>query len=455
MAKEAQACGDKNTYEKYIAEIFEVVKQTDTSCGCGCSGSCSGSCSCGDCGSDCGCGETGPTWVNNIGIDIRSALQALGDLPAQVEALQTNVDGLANDVSALNQWTGIEEGIPGYGSITNAVNALLGTTASLGGQVNNNTGDITGLQIQVDVLNSEVDDLQEQITNLGSSKSEVAVYELMTNSGAQKSVWTATSGVASSSNTYIIQIPTNVTSVFPGSTKISFFNPTAGAWFYGVVTTSNFSGGSTSLNVSFVDPGFDDGASWQDSEQSFLVYKGVMTTSQYNFQTTLSLDNDAYWKFDTENVKYWSKIKASFVINEPTIVSTKPNFIIKNSTYNQAISLRGIPCGTIVDLELSFEKLYDQPTDSYNCVTLIDMKYNVSDNVALSDDGESLLFGGYTGFNPHTGYGIDLNVDDGTPFQIGIEEPLENSVFTQDVVNASGIQNTNRKENKQKKIPFQ
>lgn len=445
MAKEAQACGDKNTYEKYIAEIFAVVKQTDTDCGCGCSGSCSGSCSCGGCDDGCGCGETGPTWVNNIGVNINSLLEDLAGIPDQVDAIQNTVDGLTTNVNNLNDWTGFENYDPENPSLYDTVTTLQSSLSGVETQVNTNTGDITGLQDQVDALDAEVAALQEQIGDFSPSDSEISTYELMTNSGTQQSVWTATSGVASSSNTYVIQIPTNVTSSFPSSTKISFFNPTAGAWFYGVVSTSTFSGGSTSLNVGFVDPSFDNGASWQDSDQSFLVYKGVMDSSQYNFQTTLYLDNDTYWKFDTENVKYWSKIKASFVVNEPTIGSAKPDFVITNSTANQTIFLRDIPCGTIVDLELSFEKLYNQPTDSYNCVILIDFKYNVSNNVALSEDGESLLFGGYSGFNPHTGYGIDLNVDDGNPFQIGIEETLENAAFTQDVVNASGEQNSNRK----------
>lgn len=448
MAKEAQACGDKNTYEKYIAEIFAVVKQTDTDCGCGCSGSCSGSCDCGGCDDGCGCGETGPTWVNNIGVDINSLLQDLEGIPDQVAALQTTVDGFSDDISSLNTWTGLGNYLPGGGNLYDAVGGLLNTTSTLGTQVNNNTGDITGLQTQVDNLDSEVNSLQEQIdniSNLSSSDSEISTYELMTNSGAQKSVWTATQGTADSSLYYSIIIPTNVTSDFPFGTKVSFFNPTTSSWFCGEVGESTFSQSSTIISVAWTDTiNFPAGASWQNSNQSFLVYKGQMNNASYNFQTTLYLDNDSYWKYDTENVKYWSKIKASFVVNEPTINGQKPIFTIKNSTLNKTIDLRDLPCGSIVDLELSFEKLYDQPTQFYDRVTLIDVKYNTSDNVAIAGDNE-LVFGGYSGFNPNSTFGIDLYRANENYDEIGITETLENSSFVQDVVNASGGQNTNRK----------
>lgn len=431
MAKEAQACGDKNTYEKYIAEIFEVVKQTDTDCGCGCSGSCSGSCSCGDCSSGCGCGETGPTWVNNTGININSLLEDLADLPARVAALEGSVTNIINDVENLNIWTGITNWVEGGPTFYEMFTALQSSTSSLGPEVQGNS-------LQIIDLTTRVEALEEQIANLGSSKSEVAVYELMTNSGTQKSVWTATSGSAPGPADYTIIIPGNVESSFPNGTKISFFNPPTGAWFYGGVEDAYFSGGSTQIGVLWQNGDFDNGASWQESTQQFLVYKGGMSTSEYNFTQTLTLDNDAYWKFDTENVKYWSKIKASFVVNEPTVNNQLPIFMIKNSNSNQSIYLRSIPCGTIVDLELSFEKLYNQPTGFYDCVTLIDAKYNTSDNIALSEDG-AILFGGHSGFNPSTGYGIDLNVgDDGNYYELGIPESLENASSVQDVVNNSG-----------------
>lgn len=436
MAKEAQACGDKNGYERYIAEIFAVVKQTDTSCGCGCSGSCSGSCSCGGCDDGCGCGETGPTWVNNIGIDIRSLLEELAGIPAQVEALQTNVDGLADDVSALSSWTGLGNPLPGYSSLYGAVNGLMGQVSDLGNEIG--AGDLTGLTTRVIILEEKVIDLQEQIDSLGSSNSEVSVYELMTNSGTQQSVWTATSGTDMGPTGYNIVITGNVESSFPGGTYISFFNPPTAAWFYGFVEEAQFSGGSTNIGVNWDDSDFVNGASWQSSSQSFLVYKGEMTTANYNFQTTLSLNNDAYWKLEDEGNKYWSKIKASFVVNEPTVGNQKPIFQIKNSTSGQSIYLRGIPCGTIVDLELSFEKLFQPGPSFYDCVTLIDAKYNTADNIAVSEDN-LLLFGGYSGFNPHPGYGIDLNVsNDGNYYELGIPESLENAASVQDVVNNMG-----------------
>ena len=444
MAKEAQACGDKNTYEKYIAEIFEVVKQTDTSCGCGCSGSCSGSCDCGGCDDGCGCGETGPTWVNNTGININSLLEDLADIPAQVAALQTNVDGLSDDVSALNSWTGLGETLPGGQNLFNAVDGLINTTNNLGGQVSNNTGDISGLQIQVDTLDSEVAALQEQIAGFSPSDSEISTYELMTNSGSQRAVWLATSGASNGSTDYSIVINGNVASSFPGGTKLSFFNPPTASWFYGIVEEASFNGTSTSMNVMWDDPNFPNGASWQDSNVSFSVYKGQMNTSQYNFRTSLLLNNDTYWKFEEQNIKYWSKIRATFVVNEPTITFQKPVFEIKNATTNQSILLRNMPCGTFVDLELSFEKLYNQTAQQYDCVTLIDAKYVTSDNIAVSEENNNLLFGGYSGFEPSQAFGVDLYRNGGNPFQIGINDANTNKVQVQDVVNASGVQNTNR-----------
>lgn len=443
MAKEAQACGDKNTYEKYIAEIFAVVKQTDTSCGCGCSGSCSGSCDCGGCDDGCGCGETGPTWVNNTGININSLLEDLADIPAQVAALQTNVDGLSDDVSALNSWTGLGETLPGGQNLFNAVDGLINTTNNLGGQVSNNTGDISGLQIQVDTLDSEVAALQEQIAGFSPSDSEISTYDLMTNSGGQRAVWVATSGTDVGPTGYNIIITGNVESSFPSGDYVSFYNPPTGAWFYGYVEDAQFSGGSTTLGVIWGNTEFPSGASWQSSTQSFLVYKGQMNTSEYNFTTSLSLNNDTYWKFDEENMKYWTKIRATFVVNEPTITFQKPVFEIKNATLGQSILLRNMPCGTFVDLEISLEKLYDQPSDFYDCVTLIDVKYVTSDNVAVSEDNE-LLFGGYSGFEPSQAFGVDLYRNGGNPFQIGINDANTNKVQVQDVVNASGVQNTNR-----------
>jgi hypothetical protein len=445
MAKEAQACGDKNTYEKYIAEIFEVVKQTDTDCGCGCSSSCSGSCSCGDCSSGCGCGETGPTWVNNTGIDIRSALEALGDLPARVAALEGSVTNIINDVDNLNVWTGITNWVEGGPTFYEMFTALQSSTSSLGPEVQGNT-------LQIIDLTDRVEALEEQIANLGSSNSEVAVYELMTNSGSQQSVWTATSGSALDSTNYVIMISGNVVSSFPDQQYISFYNPPTGAWFYGRVENANFNAGSTEVTINWDNDDFPNGASWQESDQQFLVYRGGMSTNEYNFTQTLTLDNDAYWKFDTENVKYWSKIKASFVINEPTISTVSPIFRVKNTNSGQDIYLRNIPCGTIVDLELSFEKLYNQPSDFYDCVTLIDAKYNTSDNIALSEDG-AILFGGHSGFNPSTGYGIDLNAsNNGNYYQLGIPESLENTSSVQDVVNNSGDSIFDNRQNANRKI---
>ena len=443
MAKEAQACGDKNTYEKYIAEIFAVVKQTDTDCGCGCSGSCSGSCSCGGCDDGCGCGETGPTWVNNIGVNINSLLEDLAGIPDQVDAIQNTVDGLTTNVNNLNDWTGFENYDPENPSLYDTVTTLQSSLSGVETQVNTNTGDITGLQDQVDALDAEVAALQEQIGDFSPSDSEISTYELMTNDGSKKCIWQASLGTANSSTEYSIVISGDVTT-FLNDSQISFYNPTTQSWFYGLVSNASYSGGSnsTTLTVQFSSSTYSIGCSWQDSTVSFPVYKGNLTTSNYNLTTSLSLDNDNYWKYEDDTHKYWSKIKASFIINEPSANSTGliDPFIIKNVTANKSITLRDLPCGSFVDLELSFEKQYDGA--AYDCVIVIDVKYNTTTNSALSDTSE-LLFGGYSGFNPKYGYGLDLKYSAGTlELAIGSNESVSS---TQDVYNsANGSQNTNR-----------
>jgi hypothetical protein len=436
MAKEAQACGDKNTYEKYIAEIFEVVKQTDTSCGCGCSGSCSGSCSCGDCSSDCGCGETGPTWVNNTGININSLLEDLADVPAQIAALEASVGNLITDVGDLNSWTGIENWQEGAPSFYEMFETLQSSTSNLVPEVEGNTLDIS-------ILQAEVADLQEQVANLGASTSEVSVYELMTNDGSKKSVWNAIDGVASGSLNYVIVVAGNVTSNFTATNIVSFYNPTVNAWFMGEVVQSTFSGGNTNIEIIYSSLDYPNGASWQDSNGvQFPVYKGDLNTSQYNFQTSLTLENDAYWKLEDSTYKYWSKIKASFVINEPNqnAADIITPFSIKNSTSNKTIYLRDLPCGSFVDLELSFEKQWNG--SAYNTVTLIDAKYNTGTNISLSVDSE-LLFGGYSGFNPMYLYGINLYDTPTNQFELSAIED-NNSLNTQDIYSSSGVENKNR-----------
>jgi len=443
MAKEAQACGDKNTYEKYIAEIFEVVKQTDTSCGCGCSGSCSGSCSCGDCSSDCGCGETGPTWVNNTGININSLLEDLADVPAQIAALEASVGNLITDVGDLNSWTGIENWQEGAPSFYEMFETLQSSTSNLVPEVEGNTLDIS-------VLQAEVADLQEQVANLGASTSEVSVYELMTNDGSKQSAWNATLGTAFSSLIYEISITGDVGEYIFENDYLSFYNPTTSSWFYGQVSEVSFSGGSTIVTISFNNTStYSVGASWQDSSIDFPVYKGDSTTGEYNFTNALNLENDAYWKFEDVNYKYWSKIKASFVVNEPYYEGTVQPILINNSTANKSITLRDLPCGSFVDLELSFEKQWNGT--AYDTVTLVDVKYNTSTNIALSEDSE-LLFGGYKGFNPTFSYGVDL-YDGSYEFTLSMDENIISTSSVQDVVNSQGVENTNRKISRYAKGP--
>lgn len=449
MAKEAQACGDKNTYEKYIAEIFEVVKQTDTSCGCGCSGSCSGSCDCG-CDDGCGCGETGPTWVNNIGVNINSLLEDLAGIPAQVEAIQNTVDSLTDNVNLLNEWTGIENFDPEEPSLYSVVSTLESSLSGVETQVNTNTGDITGLQDQVDALDAEVTALQEQIADFSPSDSEISTYELMTNDGTKQSVWNATSGTAVSSLIYEIVVFGDLGEYIFENDYISFFNPTTETWFYGQVSDFSYSGGSSTITLLFHNTfNYPQGASWQDAAVSFPIYKGDLATGEYNFSSTLSLNNDSYWKFADNSHKYWSKIKASFVVNEPYYEGTAQPILIRNSTANKNIILRDLPCGCFVDLELSFEKQYIG--SSYNTAILIDLKYNTSDNVAISENNE-LLFGGYSGFNPSFSYGLDL-YDASNEFDISISENNISALSVQDVVNSSGVQNTNRKISRYAKGP--
>ncbi len=442
MAKEAQACGDKNTYEKYISEIFDVVKQTETDCGCGCSGSCSGSCSCGDCGSDCGCGETGPTWVNNTGVDIASLLENLEGIPDQVEALQGSVDSLTENVNLLNEWTGIENFDPENPNLYTIVSNLETGLGTVEGQVDVNSGDITALQDQVNTLESEVAALQDEIANFSPSDSEISIYELMNNDGSKKCVWQATSGTANSSSSYSLTISGDVTT-FLNNEFISFYNPETASWFYGYVGSSSYNGSSTSLTISFTNNDYPNGCSWQSTNTTFPVYKGDLSTSNYNLINTLLLSNDNYWKNLDDTHKYWSKIKASFIINEPSVIPTGliDVFIVKNVTANKSIIFRDIPCGAVVDLELSFEKKYNSTESEYDCVTVIDCKYNTSQNIAISDNNE-LLFGGFSGFNPKFGYGLDLYFSTGS-LELSISD-TESTVSVQDVNNSIGTNNSNR-----------
>jgi hypothetical protein len=174
-----------------------------------------------------------------------------------------------------------------------------------------------------------------------------------------------------------------------------------------------------------------------------------MTSGEYNFSNSLSLNNDSYWKFDDASYKYWSKIKASFVINEPYYEGTIQPLIVNNSTASKTITLRDLPCGSIVDLELSFEKQW--MGSAYNTVTLIDLKYNTSSNIALSESSE-LLFGGYKGFNPTFSYGLDL-YDCESEFNVSVDENITSSSSVQDVVNSEGVENTNRKISRYAKGP--
>ena len=381
--------------------------------------------------------------MNNTGVDIASLLEDLEGIPDQVEALQGSVDSLTENVNLLNEWTGIENFDPENPNLYTIVSNLETGLGTVEGQVDVNSGDIIALQDQVNTLESEVAALQDEIANFSPSDSEISTYELMTNDGSKKCVWQASLGTANDSTEYSIVISGDVTT-FLNASQISFYNPTTQSWFYGLVSNASYSGGSnsTTLTVQFSSSTYSNGCSWQDSYVSFPVYKGNLTTSNYNLTTSLLLDNDNYWKFEDLDYKYWSKINASFIINEPSANSTGliDPFIIRNVTANKSITLRDLPCGSFVDLELSFEKQYDG--EAYDCVIVIDIKYNTSTNSALSDTSE-LLFGGYSGFNPKYGYGLDLKHSAGTlELSIASNESVSS---TQDVYNSvDGTQNTNR-----------
>jgi hypothetical protein len=320
---------------------------------------------------------------------------------------------------------------------------LQSSTSNLVPEVEGNTLDIS-------ILQAEVADLQEQVANLGASTSEVSVYELMTNDGSKQSAWNATLGTAFSSLIYEISITGDIGEYIFENDYLSFYNPTTSSWFYGQVSEVSFSGGSTIVTISFNNTStYSVGASWQDSSIDFPVYKGDSTTGEYNFTNALNLENDAYWKFEDVNYKYWSKIKASFVVNEPYYEGTVQPILINNSTANKSITLRDLPCGSFVDLELSFEKQWNGT--AYDTVTLVDVKYNTSTNIALSEDSE-LLFGGYKGFNPTFSYGVDL-YDGSYEFTLSMDENIISTSSVQDVVNSQGVENTNRKISRYAKGP--
>jgi hypothetical protein len=435
MAKEAQACGDKNAYSDYVSQIYAVLKKTESDCGCSTGSSCG--CGCESSGS-CGCGDQTPQWINNIGIDVNSLLEDFEIfMNDTLPTLEANIDSLNNDMEA------VQSDINDLQSDVIALNSGLSTVTT---ETGNNTTSIDALDAQINTpvtgLAAQVELLQEEIAGLGASNSEVALNELFnelptTNQG----VWIAYNGIKSSPAEYFIYLTGNQTSLIPIDTKLSFYNPPSKSWFYGNVNASNFVAGNTILRVQEITGiTYTGGCTFEDSTEDFPVYicsASGYDSTEYNFTKSFSLENDAYWQYSDVDNKYWSKLNVSLIHNDLSPI------VIANITTEQTISIRPYP-GYFVDIEITFEKFYN--VDKYDLATVVDINYiGIPENLGV--DGEYLQWGGWSGVIP--GYQSGLNLTN-----MGVNNPTNDiglgsasnvsSGLNQDVYDGVGTQTTKR-----------
>ena len=419
-AKEALACGDRVSYSSYVSQIYAILGTTQNDCGdCSCGGSCS------DCNDSCGCGQPDePVWIDNLGIDVNSLLaefeifmeETLPTLEATVDSLNTTVTDI----------------------VLPAIDSLETSVASIGSQTNTNTGDITGLTTQVDTLSTDVATLQEQISTFSPSNSEVALNELFTNDGSQvmnyKALTSGPQGGISLTN-YVLNIPGNVSSVFTVAQRVTFYSEEDSAWYQATVFQSTYKSGPQQTEVTVTNP---YNSKWSVNTSPIFVFLANPSTSVYDFTRSLQLNNDNYWKLLDPEYKYWAKLKTSFLWNSSEVVQLLE---IVNGSEN--INFRNINPGTFIDLELTFEKLYNDTTSSYDLVYMVDMKYSSSWNQDIIE-GE-LVNAGYTGYVPKDDmdlYQITNRVVDLSPSMGGGLNSIYNT--TQDVYNTEGLQNVNR-----------
>jgi hypothetical protein len=422
-AKEALACGDKVSYSSYVSQIYAILGTTQDDCGnCSCGGSCS------DCNDSCGCGQPDePVWIDNLGIDVNSLLaefeifmeETLPTLEATVESLNTTV----TDV------------------ILPAISDLETSVASIGSQTTTNTGDISGLTTQVDTLAVDVATLQEQIGEFSPSNSEIALNELFTNDGSNKLLYMAASGgPAAGSETikYVVNLYGNVEADLTEDDSVVFYSTGDSAWYQGFIFSFEYKSGPNQTQI-VVQTFSSISTSWSTSTSPFPFFLAKPSTGIYNFTKQFTLQNANYWKLEDDTTKYWAKLKTSFLWNCTN--GGSDSLIIFNDTNSQELELRGINPGTMIDLELTFEKQYDG--SDYDLVYMLDIKSTTSQNKNIVDG--DLLDAGYTGYNPKENSDLYQNTSRNivvTPNMGGGVEGIFN--VTQDVYNTEGLLNSNR-----------
>ena len=422
-AKEALACGNKVSYSSYVAQIYDILGKTQDSCGdCSCGGSC------GDCNDSCGCGQPDePVWIDNLGIDVDSLL-------AEFETFMTDtLPTLESTIESLN--TTVTD------VILPAISDLETSVASIGSQTNTNTGDISGLTTEVNQLSTDVATLQEQIAEFSPSNSEIALNELFTNDGSNILLFTAANGsqaAGSETTKYVVNLTGDVSSFLATTVKVVFYSPDDQSWYQGTIFSVEYKSGPNQTMV-VVQSILSTATSWSDNANSFPFFLATPSTSIYNFTRQFTLQNANYWKLEDNTTKYWAKLKTSFLWNSTNLGTT--SLFFENDANGEELEIRGINPGTMVDLELTFEKKYNG--SNYDLVYMLDIKSTTSINKNLVS-GE-LLDAGYTGYNPRENSDLYQNNNRNvviTPNMGGGVEGLFN--VTQDVYNTEGNSNSNR-----------
>lgn len=421
-SKEALACGDKGSYSNYVSQIYTILGTTEDCDTCSCGGSCD------SCSDSCGCGQPDePVWIDNLGIDVNSLLAEFNTfITEEWPAYQATVDSLNTTVT--------EEVLP-------AISTLQTQVGAIGTQTNTNTGDISGLQTQVDTLDSEVTALQEQIATFSPSNSEVALNELLTNDGSNPLLFTAASGDPAAGNenlAYVVNLIGNQSSYLSNGAYVTFYSPADSAWYQGTIASSEYKGGPNQTMIT-IDSIVGSDTYWTSNSTPFPFFLAKPLTSIYNFTKQFNLENANYWKLEDSSNKYWAKFKTSFLWNGTNLGLNSMKIV--NEATGEELELRGINPGSMVDLELTFEKLWNG--SAYDLVYMLDFKSTTSENSNIVEG--VLSNAGFTGYNPKENSDlyqntsrqavVSPNVGGGTP---GIFN------MTQDVYNTLGNQNTNR-----------
>jgi prefoldin subunit 5 len=425
MAREAQACGDKNAYSDYVSQIYAVLKKTESECGCSTGSGCG--CGC-ESGGSCGCGDQTPQWVNNIGVDINSLLEDFEVfMNDTLPSLEANIDSLNNDMEA------VQEDIT---TLQNDVNDLSSGLSTVTTQTGNNTTSIETLDEQINDpvsgLAAQVEEIQNEITNLAASTSEVSLNELFnelptTNQG----VWKCTEGQIVNAYTYRVFISQNQTADLEVGQFVSLYNPPTQSWFTGEITASSFSAGQTQVTI---DCGgiSNTPCSFLATTDDFALFikTDSSNVNKYNFRKTFYLQNDAYWKFEDPDWKYWSKLNVTFTCNSIMDIS------IKNNTTNSSAPPIRINPGMFIELEFIFEKQWTGSV--YNTSFVGDIKYQGGSQSGGVDENNDYTFGGFYGYNPDWNHGLNLKNSGFIQAFSNGEEGSPGCVLTQDVYDAIG-----------------